>query len=228
MTALPAPPLLVLTDRAQASRPLTDIAAEIFAAGAPWLVLREKDLPREALGDLAGALKAQAEAYGSRLSLAGTAEQAKSFGLTAVHLPRDGDPAAARRLLGEAALIGLSAHDRAEAERAAAAGADYVTLSPIFESPSKPGYGPALGLTGLTEITEGLPIPVLALGGVSSESVAALVRAGAGGVAVMGAVMAAAEPGRAIAALLEAFAIAGQAERQTTELLGATKAEGAG
>ena len=216
MTALPAPPLLVFTDRAQASRPLTEIAAEIFAAGAPWLVLREKDLPFAELADLASALKVQAEAHEARLSLAGTAERAESFGLTSVHLPRDGDPAAARDLLGEVALIGLSAHDRAEAERAAAAGADYVTLSPIFESPSKPGYGPALGLTGLTEITEGLSIPVLALGGVSSESVAALMRAGAGGVAIMGAVMAATEPGRATAALLEALVVAGQVERQPT------------
>lgn len=228
MTALPAPPLLVFTDRAQASRPLTEIAAEIFAAGAPWLALREKDLPDEELGELAQALKVQAEAHDARLSLAGTAEQAKSFGLTAVHLPRDGDPLAARSLLGEEALIGLSAHDRAAAERAAAAGADYVTLSPIFESPSKPGYGPALGLTGLTEITEGLPIPVLALGGVSSESVAALMRAGAGGVAVMGAVMAAAEPSHAVGALLEALAFAGQAERQRTELHQAREAEGSG
>ena len=226
MTALPAPPLLVFTDRRQAPRPLVEVAAQAFAGGARWLVLREKDLPPDDLAALTQALKPIAETYGARLALAGSAADAFTCGLDAVHLPRDGDPKAARGLLGETALIGLSAHDLAEAERAAAAGADYVTLSPVFESPSKPGYGPALGLDGLGELARRLPLPVLALGGVTAERVASLREAGAAGVAVMGAVMAAAEPGKATAALIDR--IAGQGAPQCPDWSGSRQPEGAG
>lgn len=228
MTALPGPPLLVVTDRRQARRPLPAVAAEVFAAGCRWLLLREKDLPAAALGALAQDLRAQAAASGARLALSGDPTSAAALGLDAVHLPRDGDPAAARALLGEAALIGLSAHDLQEARRAEDLGADYVTLSPVFESPSKPGYGPALGLSGLASVAERLAIPVLALGGVMAEQTAPLLAAGAGGVAVMGAVMAAREPRRATGAYLQALAAAGQAGRLGTEFAGERRAEGAG
>ncbi len=225
MTALPAPPLLVFTDRRQARRPLVEVAARAFAGGARWLALREKDLPPDDLAAMTQALKPIAETYGVRLALAGSAADAFTCGLDAVHLPRDGDPKAARDLLGETALIGLSAHDPAEAERAAAAGADYVTLSPVFESPSKPGYGPPLGLDGLRAVARGLPIPVLALGGVTAERVAALCEAGAAGVAVMGAVMAAAEPARATAEIIDR--IAGQGAPQRPDWDGSRQAQGA-
>ena len=190
---------------------MPEIAGDAFAAGARWLLLREKDLPADALAALARDLLAAAEPFAARVALSGDAALAADLGLDALHLPRDGDVAAARRRLDPGALIGQSAHDRSEAERAAAAGADYVSFSPIFESPSKPGYGPALELDGLAEIAADLPIPVVALGGVTAARVAALRDAGAAGFAVMGAVMAAEDPGRAVADLLKAWASAGQA-----------------
>ena len=61
-----------------------------------------------------------------------------------MHLPSDGDPIAARALLPQA-LIGASAHSAEEAAALLRAGADYVTVSPVFATESKPGYGPALG-----------------------------------------------------------------------------------
>ena len=87
--------------------------------------------------------------------------------------------AAARVALGAGALIGVSAHDGAGAAAAVDAGADYVTLSPIFPSISKPGYGPALGLAAIREASA--RVPVLALGGVTHETVAECLDAGAAG-----------------------------------------------
>ncbi|WP_232631628.1 thiamine phosphate synthase, partial [Methylobacterium sp. Leaf118] len=115
--------------------------------------------------------------------------------------------AAARGRLGPAGLIGVSAHGPAEAAVAAAAGADYATLSPIFPSASKPGYGPALGL-GALEAIRGLPIPVFALGGVGQAQAAACLRAGAAGIAVMGGLMRAPDPEAEARGLLRTLAAA--------------------
>ena len=90
--------------------------------------------------------------------------------------------------------------------RAAREGCDYVTVSPVHPTGSKPGYGPPLGLTGLARLARqpGAP-PAYALAGVDAGNAAACLRAGAYGVAVMGEVMRAAEPARTVAALLEAI-----------------------
>ncbi len=189
MTALPAPPVLVITDCTQAARPLTDIAATLFAGGLRWLSLRDKDLPAGQRLALARALVALGKPFGATVTVHGNIDLALAAGAAGVHLGRDGDPAAARDRLGPAALIGVSAHDRVSAEAAARRGADYVTLSPIFLTASKPGYGPALGPTGLAAIAAATPIPVIALGGVDLANAAACRHAGAAGVALMGLAM---------------------------------------
>ena len=88
-------------------------------------------------------------------------------------------------------------------ERAAHAGADYVTLSPIFATASKPGHGPALGPDGLAHVAARLAVPVIALAGVGADNAAACLDAGAAGVAAMGAVMRAADPRAATATLID-------------------------
>ena len=120
-----------------------------------------------------------------------------------LHLPRGGDIPAARAALGPRALIGVSAHNPVEA--AAAADADYVTLSPIFPSLSKPGHGAEPNLAALRSVSEAVAVPVLALGGVTADRVEACRRAGAAGVAVIGAVAHAEDPARAVGALISAF-----------------------
>ena len=94
----------------------------------------------------------------------------------------------------------------AEDVRAAqAAGADYVTLSPIFPSESKPGYGPPLGLESIRLAAE-FGIPVFALGGVTPKSAHSCIESGAHGLAVMGTVMRAQDPGKCIRDFAAAFA----------------------
>lgn len=187
MTPLPTPPVLVITDRTQAARPLVEIAEILFAGGIRWLSLRDKDLPYLARLALARDLVGLARPYGATVTVHGDIELAHAAGAAGVHLGSHGDPAAARERLGPGALIGVSAHDRASAQAAAAA--DYVTLSPIFLTASKPGYGPALGLGGLAAIAADVAVPVIALGGVDLANARDCRKAGAAGVALMGLAM---------------------------------------
>jgi thiamine-phosphate pyrophosphorylase len=164
---LPGPPVLVITDRHQAKRPLEEIATALFAAGCRWLSVREKDMPAGERRALLVRLVALGGKYGATV---------------AVH----GSITAARRILGPGALVGISAHSVEDVAEAVGMGADYATLSPIFPTSSKPGYGPALGLDILGCADQ---IPLLALGGVDAAKAASCIAAGAAGVAVMGEAM---------------------------------------
>ena len=199
--SLPAP-LLVITDRRSAARPLEEVVAAALRGGCRWLSLREKDLASEERLALLERIVGLARPFGATVMVHGDLEAAKVFG-TGVHLPAGASPEQARARLGKGALIGLSVHSGNQA-RAAHPAADYVTLSPIFASLSKPGYGPALGVEGLADAAEGARLPIVALGGVTAANLGSCLAAGAAAVAVMGTVMAAADPEATMAALLRA------------------------
>ena len=195
MTAgLPDPPLLIITDRRQARLGLLEVAEAAFRGGARWLSLREKDLDPVAQRGLLSDLAALGSSFGATVTLHGAVETALAAGVGGLHLPAGGQADAARRRLGPRALVGVSAHDEFELAAAAAGGADYVTLSPVFASASKPGYGPALGLEGLRGLLRAADCPVLALGGITQQTLRGCIAAGAAGVAVMGPVMRASDP----------------------------------
>ncbi|MGH7064850.1 MAG: thiamine phosphate synthase [Stellaceae bacterium] len=205
MAALPAPPLLVISDRAQARRPIEEIAAAVLDGGCRWFSLREKDLPADARCRLLAALVALGHRYGAVVTVHDDVEAAIAAGADGVHLPGGASVGPVRARL-PAALIGASAHSPTEAAAALRAGADYVTLSPVFPSASKPGYGPALGLDGLAELVAEAPGAAVALGGVTAANAAACRKAGAAGVAVMGEAMRAADPRKAVENILRAMA----------------------
>jgi len=197
---LPRPPLLVITDRHQARRSLEEVAEAAFAGGCRWLSLREKDLePGERLRLLRRLARIGA-AWGATVGVHGDLAAAEAVPSVALHLPARASVAAARRALGTGRLIGLSTH--AGDAPVNGAEADYVTTSPIRMSASKPGYGPAIGLAGLREAVRRARVPVIALGGIGSTDIAACLDAGAAGVAVMGGVMAVADPQSVVAALV--------------------------
>src|SRR6185312_11023822 len=145
---LPVPPVLVITDRRQAQQPLEDIAAALFAGGCRWLSVREKDLPAEERRGLLQRLLARGDRCGATVMVHDDLDAAAKLGI-GIHLPAHGSLTEARRALGPDALIGISAHNSDDVAKAEAAGADYATVSPIFLTSSKPGYGPALGLEAL-------------------------------------------------------------------------------
>lgn len=177
--------LVVLTDRRSAAGPLVEVVEAAVEGGAGWVVLRERDLgyaERRALADSLRALLPP-----GRLVVAGP----DPLGGDAVHLAaRDPLP------VPGVGLVGRSCHSLSEIRGLSTE--DYVTLSPVFSTDSKPGYGPPLGPSGAARLGGGMRW--LALGGITTaDQVRSCLAAGADGVAVMGAVMTARDP-RALAA----------------------------
>lgn len=199
---MPSPPLLIVTDRRQARRGLPEIVGAALNAGCRWISLREKDLPDDEQVPLARLLLPLARRHGARLTLHGEAELAKLAGADGVHLSSGSDPAEARALLGADKLIGVSIHTVTEAEAIDPATVDYALAGPAFETVSKPGYGPEIGRKGLAEMARACRVPLLAIGGINTLRVAEVLAAGCAGVAVMGGVMRAADPGGEAGALV--------------------------
>jgi len=200
---LPRPPLLVITDRKQARGSLEAVTEAVFAAGGRWLSLREKDLDHAARVALLTRLVTIGRRHGAVVTVHEDVAAAVAAGAAGVHLPAGVSPRAAREALGPGALIGGSAHGPAEVSALAAAGADYATLSPIFASASKPGYGPPLGADAIARASAATGLPVIALGGVAQDNAAACIAAGAAGIAMMGGVMAVPQPGVVMAGLIK-------------------------
>jgi thiamine-phosphate pyrophosphorylase len=208
-------PLLVITDRHQARQPLEAIAAAVGRGGGRWLLFRDKDLAAPARRDLAVRLAEIAAEHGFALSVSADVDLAAAVGAAGVHLQAAAQVAFARERFADA-IIGVSAHSVADVAAAAAAGADYVTLSPIFLTDSKPGYGPALGTAAL-RAAAAHGIPLLALAGVTAATAGACLAAGASGIAAMGEVMRAEDPARVVRGLVEACGAAGKLEALTAQ-----------
>jgi thiamine-phosphate pyrophosphorylase len=150
------------------------------------------------------------------LIVASDLELAQRLGADGVHLA--GRDAPARSLsLRTGLLAGRSCHDATDVRDAIADAVDYVTVSPVYATSSKPGYGPPLGPDGLRALTRiAGATRVYALGGVDAAAVTDCLAAGASGVAVMGAVMRADDPATEVAHILAAL-------RQLTTAQGARR-----
>jgi thiamine-phosphate pyrophosphorylase len=180
--------VVVLTDRRLAARPLVEVVAAAVRGGAEWVILRDKDLGYGERRALAESLRAVVPV--GRLVIAGP----DPLGGDAVHLSAT-DP-----VPPGVSLVGRSCHGVPELSTE-----DYVTLSPVYPTPTKAGYGPALGPDRAAALAGG--VPWLALGGVhTAQRAAACAAAGARGIAVLGAVMGAEDPESVTRGLARAFA----------------------
>lgn len=159
--------------------------ARRVASSVDWIQLREKDLPPDEILAIAKELVK----LPPKLIVNSNLDVARACGAAGVHLP-SGVPFPAS--VPSNFLIGVSCHSVADAVRAAQA--SYILLSPIFPSPSKPGYGPALGLAQLAEAARRVEVPLLALGGVNESNAPACVAAGAAGYASISAFQSATQP----------------------------------
>jgi len=201
------PRLLAITDRhATGGRPLLEIVRGALAGGARLVQLREKDLDGGPLLEFAEALLVEARRSGARLLVNDRLDVALAADADGVVLPANSFPTdVARRLLGRSKLIGRSTHSVAEVERAAADGCDFALFGPVFETPSKLAHGAPQGVERLREAAR-ITIPLYAVGGVTAGNAAAVVAAGAHGVAVIREVMSAVNPREAVARLLASVA----------------------
>jgi thiamine-phosphate pyrophosphorylase len=192
-SALALPRLLVVADSAYTDgRPLLAVLREVVSGGARAVWLRDKHAApgdrRRLAEDLAELLHAVG---GLLIASPGPGSEAGD----GVHLgaadPRPGGA-------GEV-VVGRSCHSDQELSMARAEGCQWATLSPIYPSASKPGYGPALGPAALA----GAPLPTWALGGVDAENAAQCLESGATGVAILGAVLGSPDPAAAVAKICD-------------------------
>jgi thiamine-phosphate pyrophosphorylase len=203
---LPAPPLLLVTNRRQARLPLTEIIERACEAGCRWISLRERDLSEKEQLAMFESLRETIQKHCVRATIHGSADFAKSAAAAGVHLAAGTDPTAVRATLGRAALIGLSVHSPVELHDGILGTIDYLVAGPAYETASKPGYGPALGPKGISAIAAASDVPVIAIGGIVPQNASQLIAAGAVGIAVMGSVMRSVAPEQEISQLLAALA----------------------
>lgn len=203
------PRLYVITDPTSAQSGSGDVITAVqksAQSGARFFQLRDKNTPPSSLLHTGRALSAIIGETNGILLVNTHADLAITLNCHGVQRPGNGPTISAlRQQLGDTAIIGASTHSLAEAILAEQAGATFVTISPVFLSASKPGYGPALNLDGLHRVASTLKIPVYALGGILPENTLDCLKAGAHGIAVMGGIMAAAAPDLATQKYLHAI-----------------------
>ncbi|CAI2719622.1 thiamine phosphate synthase [Nitrospina watsonii] len=178
--------LLLITDLKDIPRDRhLDTVEAALKGGVRDLQLREKDLPLPDLFSLALALRQLTSHYGARLYINDRLDIALMTGADGVHLPEAGLPAGEVKARYPHLLVGVSTHSWEAARQAQEAGADYITFSPIYDTPSKREYGAPQGLDALKEVTERVHIPVLALGGINLTRIPEVRRHGAYGAALI-------------------------------------------
>ena len=188
--------LYLVTDRTQTGgRDLLWVLEQAFDGGVKAIQLREKDLDGGELLSLAEKVKVLCGRYRASLLINDRVDVALGVDADGVQLGSASMPAdAARALLGEKKLIGVSTHSLKEALEADRAGADFILFGPVYFTASKASYGKPQGLAPLKEVVEKISLPVYAIGGVKPENIAEVKRTGARGVALISAVMSAEEP----------------------------------
>jgi thiamine-phosphate pyrophosphorylase len=189
------PTLYVILDRGVArGRDLLDLLTAAVAGGCRMVQLRDKEWPSGRLLPLAERLRARCAADGVTFIVTDRVDLALAVGADGVHLGQDDLPAKiARPLLRPGMILGVSTHSVAQARAAQADGADYIAVGSMFATRSKAEFelvGPDL----LRKLRGEIRVPLVGIGGITHDNVQEVVRAGADGVAVISAVVAADDP----------------------------------
>ncbi len=188
--------LYLITDRKlfEDSSSFFDAIEQALAGGVRAVQLREKDLATRELLGMAYRLRELTGRYGARLFINDRADIALAVEADGVHLGGSSMPAgAARRISGEKFLIGVSTHGMEEAVAAEREGADFITLGPVYETPSKMKYGRPLGPEVLKDVKGKISVPIFAIGGMKQQRVKEVIGSGAYGIALISAILAARE-----------------------------------
>jgi thiamine-phosphate pyrophosphorylase len=199
--------LYVLVSAAQCNGSLRECARAAIAGGADVLQIREKrpEISDAQLLAMAAELRELTDETGRMLIVNDRADIASIVGADGVHLGQYDLPVTeARRLLRPAAIVGKSTHTIEQTRAAVNEGADYISVGPMFPTDTKDA-GPIAGPKLLTQATEELDIPIVAIGGITPDNVDQLIDAGAQRVAVCSAVCAADSPQKAARAIRDRF-----------------------
>ncbi len=196
---LDAARLYFVCDRAPGGRPLADVLAAALRGGVDVFQLRDKDASDDELLEAGAVARALCEEAGALFVLNDRPDLVEAIGADGVHVGQgDAAIADARAAVGPDRLVGLSTH--APEQLAAARGADYVAVGPVYETPTKPGR-PAVGLDYVRHAAAHATLPWFAIGGIDTANVATVAAAGARRIVVVRAIALAADPEAAAHAL---------------------------
>lgn len=185
--------LYVITDaRLSRGRSHAEVIRAAIEGGATVVQYREKEGTTRQLVEEALALHRLAREAGVPLIVNDRLDVALAVEADGVHVGQDDMPATlTRNLVGQERIVGVSATNLQEALQAEKDGGDYLGVGPIFATPTKPDAAPPMGLESLAEVCRRVSIPVVAIGGINEHNAAAVIEAGADGVAVVSAIVAA-------------------------------------
>jgi len=188
--------LYLVTDQSLTQgRDLLWVLQQALDGGVKAIQLREKDLGGRELFFLAEAARKLTQGYHARLLINDRIDLALAVDADGVQLGKASLPIeTARALLGRQRLLGASTHSLEEAAEAERNGADFVVFGPVYFTPSKAPYGSPQGLAALKKVVEKISLPIYAIGGIKPENITDARRTGVRGVALISAVMSAADP----------------------------------
>jgi len=173
-------------------RSQVEVLEAALRGGVTAVQYREKSAATRRMVEEARELRQLCRAAGVPFIVNDRVDVALAVDADGVHVGQDDMPAAlARKLIGRGRILGVSAGSVEEARRAEADGADYIGASPIFATPTKPDAPKPMGIEGLRALAGTVGIPVVAIGGMNAENAAQIIAAGASGVAVVSAIVAA-------------------------------------
>lgn len=179
--------LMVILDGEFSSLPVPMLARQVIEGGATILQLRHKGSNIRSFYSDAAAIRNMVEGTDIRLILNDRCDVALAAGAHGVHVGReDLPPAMVRSLIGPEGIVGVSAHTPAETQNLT--DVDYVGVGSVFPTSTKNNIRGVLGISGLREIVESSPLPVVAIGGIGEENVVSVLETGAQGVAVLSAI----------------------------------------
>ena len=189
---------LVTDDTLARGRPLTDLVARAVAGGVTCVQLRAKQASSRAMLAQARALLARLRPLSVPLIVNDRLDIALAADADGVHVGQDDlSCREVRRLSRPGFCVGVSVSTVDEARAAEAGGADYLGVSPVFDTPTKADTPAATGLEGLRRIRAATRLPLVAIGGINPDNAAAVRAAGADGLAVVSAILAADDPAAA-------------------------------
>ena len=180
----------VLTDTClQTQFSHVELAELAIAGGADTIQLREKGEETKEMIRVAEQVQALCRRSGLTFIVNDRVDVAIASHADGVHLGQNDFPIPlARDLLGKGAIIGGSAGNIEEARKCLLEGADYIGFGPVYFTTSKEDAGPASGLDLLKQVVEEIPLPIIAIGGITRENTLRVIQAGAHGIAVISAV----------------------------------------
>ncbi len=201
----PSPLYPIVDPAGHPHRDHLSLAEAVLRGGAPFLQLRCKQLDSRAFLDCARAVQRLCVGFGAQLLINDRADIAALVGALGVHLGQeDVPPALIRPWLGSSAVIGCSTHNLSQARVAAQQGeVDYIAVGPIFPTASKENPDPVVGLDGLRRIRQAVALPIVAIGGITADTAAEVLAAGADAVAMIGAIAHSDDPAGTVRRLLE-------------------------